>query len=119
MFDLSHLASRVFGTPLMVARGKLEVILGVLGPRFAGSAAEPVQADSDPAPLISVTTERIAVVSVIGTLVSRSGYLDAASGLASYGDIANAIASAIGDPGVRGVVLDVDSPAAKSAGYST
>jgi hypothetical protein len=30
MFDLPHVASRVFGTPLMIARAKLEVILGVL-----------------------------------------------------------------------------------------
>jgi hypothetical protein len=37
MFDLPHVASRVFGTPLMIARGKLEVILGVLAPRLAGS----------------------------------------------------------------------------------
>jgi hypothetical protein len=35
MVDLPHVASRVFGTPLMIARAKLEVILGVLGPRFA------------------------------------------------------------------------------------
>jgi len=26
MFDLPHIASRVFGTPLMIARAKLEVI---------------------------------------------------------------------------------------------
>ena len=31
MIDLPHVAARVFGTPLMIARGKLEVILGVLG----------------------------------------------------------------------------------------
>ena len=75
--NLPHVASRVFGTPLMIARAKLEVILGVLAPRLAGGAAEPIEAEADPAPLVSVTVERIAVVSVIGTLVSRSGYLDA------------------------------------------
>ena len=42
MFDLPHVASRVFGTPLMIARAKLEVILGVLGPRLAGGPVEPV-----------------------------------------------------------------------------
>jgi hypothetical protein len=40
MFDLPHVASRVFGTPLMIARAKLEVILGVLAPRLAGGAVE-------------------------------------------------------------------------------
>src|SRR6185295_11074908 len=101
MFDLPHLASRVFGTPLMIARAKLEVILGVLAPRLMGGATEPTDMASEPAPLTSVTVERIAVISVIGTLVSRSGYLDAASGLASYGDIAAAISGAMADPSVR------------------
>ena len=114
MIDLPHVASRVFGTPLMIARAKLEVILGVLAPRLAGGAIDPTA--DDPAPLTSITVERIAVVSVIGTLVSRSGYLDAPSGLLSYGDIGDAIASAMDDPSVRGVVLDVDSPGGEVGG---
>jgi signal peptide peptidase SppA len=100
----------------MIARAKLEVILGVLAPRLAGGAGEPIEAQADPAPMVSVTVERIAVVSVIGTLVSRSGYLDAASGLVSYGEIADAIAGAMSDPSVRGVVLDVDSPGGEVGG---
>ncbi len=64
-------------------------------PRFAGGALEVVEPVADPAPLTSITAEKIAVVSVIGTLVSRSGYLDAASGLQAYGDIADAIAAAM------------------------
>jgi signal peptide peptidase SppA len=116
MIDLPHVASRVFGTPLMIARGKLEVILGVLAPRLAGIALEPVNTATDPALLTSITGERIAVVSVTGTLVSRSSYLDAASGLLSYGEIGDAIASAMDDPSVRGVILDVDSPGGEVGG---
>jgi signal peptide peptidase SppA len=116
MMNLSHVASRVFGTPLLIARAKLEVILGVLAPRFAGRPVEPLDPTVDPAPLSSVTVERIAVVSVIGTLVSRSGYLDATSGLLSYGDIGDAIATAMDDPSVRGVILDVDSPGGEVGG---
>lgn len=116
MIDLPHIASRVFGTPLMIARTKLEVILGVLAPRIAGGAAEPIDIETDPAPLTSVTVERIAVISVIGTLVCRSGYLDASSGLLSYGNIGDAIATAMDDPSVRGVILDVDSPGGEVGG---
>jgi signal peptide peptidase SppA len=116
MVDLPHLASRVFGTPLMIARAKLEVILGVLGPRLTGGALEVVKPEADPAPLTSITVERVAVISVIGTLVSRSGYLDAASGLQAYGDIADAIATAMDDASVRGVILDVDSPGGEVGG---
>lgn len=116
MVDIPHVASRVFGTPLMIARAKLEVILGVLKPRLAGGALEVVDPESDSPPLTSITVERIAVVSVIGTLVSRSGYLDAASGLQAYGDIAGAIAAAMDDASVRGVILDVDSPGGEVGG---
>lgn len=116
MFDLPHLASRVFGTPLMIARAKLEVILGVLGPRLTGGALDVVDPVVDPAPLTSITTEKIAVISVIGTLVSRSGYLDAASGLQSYGEISDALASAMDDPTVRGVILDIDSSGGEVGG---
>lgn len=116
MPDLPHLTSRVFGTPLLIARAKLEVILGVLAPRFAGGALEPLDPETDPPPLTSVTVEKIAVVSVIGTLVSRSGYLDAASGLQAYGDIADAIGAAMDDASVRGVILDVDSPGGEVGG---
>jgi len=100
----------------MIARAKLEVILGVLAPRLSGAVAEPIDPEPDPAPPISITVERIAVVSVIGTLVSRSGYLDAASGLQSYGEISDALASAMDDPTVRGVILDVDSPGGEVGG---
>jgi hypothetical protein len=71
MFDLPHVASRVFGTPLMIKRAKLEVILGVLVPRLAGGAADPIDAEADPAPATSITVERIAVVAVIGTTVQK------------------------------------------------
>jgi signal peptide peptidase SppA len=100
----------------MIARAKLEVILSVLAPRLAGGTLEPIDPETEPAPQTSVTVERIAVVSVTGTLVSRSGYLDAASGLLSYGDIGEAIAAAMADPSVRGVVLDVDSPGGEVGG---
>src|SRR5581483_5187870 len=116
MVDLPHLASRVFGTPLMIARAKLEIILGVLAPLLSGGALEVVDPETDPPPLTSITVERIAVISVIGTLVSRSGYLDAASGLQAYGDIAGAIEAAMDDATVRGVILDVDSAGGEVGG---
>jgi hypothetical protein len=90
MIDLPHVASRAFGTPLMIARAKLETILGVLGPRLAGTALSPIEPAADPPPRIAITVERIAVVSVIGTLVSRTGYFDAASGPSSYAEISEA-----------------------------
>ena len=36
MTDLPYLASRLYGTPLLIARPKLEVILGVVARKLAG-----------------------------------------------------------------------------------
>ena len=72
----------------MIARGKLEVIFSALMPRFAGGPLEVTKPQDDkPQSVVSVTAERIAVIAVVGTLVSRSSYLDAASGLQAYGEI--------------------------------
>lgn len=40
MIHLPHLASRLFGTPLLVHRAKLDVILAVLGPRLGLTDAD-------------------------------------------------------------------------------
>jgi len=116
MTDLPHLASRLFGTPLLVARPKLDVILGVLGPRLAGAAMQPLDIAPSPARDPEITADGIAIVPVTGTLVSRSGHLVAASGLMSYGDIGDAVEVAANDPRVRGIVLDIDSPGGEVGG---
>jgi len=116
MLDLPHLASRLFGTPLMIARAKLEVILGVIGPRLAGNLVHPVAIDPSGGREPLVTAEGIAVVPIIGTLVSRSSYVDAASGLASYGELGDAIGAAFEDSAVRGIVLEIDSPGGEVGG---
>lgn len=116
MTDLPHLASRLFGTPLLVARPKLDVILGVLGPRLAGAAMQPLDIAPSPTRDPEITPEGIAIVPVTGTLVARSGYLAAASGLMSYGDIGDAVEAAANDPRVRGIVLDIDSPGGEVGG---
>ena len=83
---LPHLASRLYGTPLLVARSKLDIILSVLGERIHW----PEPQSAIPLPPSRVQTDApfgIAVVSIHGTLVRRGLGLDAASGLTSYGEI--------------------------------
>jgi signal peptide peptidase SppA len=115
MHDLPHLAARLYGTPLLVARSKLDVILGALGPRLAG---RPISFDGDAASTgdVVVTADGIAIVPVIGTLVARSGYLGAASGLTAYSDIAESIEAVATDPGIRAILLDVDSSGGEVGG---
>ena len=115
MTDLPHLAARLYGTPLLVARSKLDVILGALGLRLAGQAT-PFDGDTAPSADVAVTPDGIAIVPVVGTLVARSGYLGAASGLTAYSDIADTIEAAATDPGIRAILLDVDSPGGEVGG---
>lgn len=112
---LPHLASRLFGTPLLVHRAKLDVILAVLGDRLN---IQPPAADlALPGPRnMPSGTSGIAVIPVHGTLVKRTAGLDAASGLTSYTEIAAMLDSALADPQVAGILLDIDSPGGEASG---
>ena len=112
---LPHMAARIFGAPLLIHRPKLEMILAVLGPRIGLT--------ENGTPLPSPTTRSppasdagIAVLPIYGTLVRRTVGLEAASGLTSYQDIASQLDSAITDPSVAAIVLDIDSPGGESGG---
>ena len=113
---LPHLASRLYGTPLLIARSKLEVILSVLGERIgwpeptAGLPAYPVPRSQ------STSAPGIAVIPVHGTLVRRALGVEAASGMISYGEIAAMIDAAVADTAIAGILLDVDSPGGEAGG---
>ncbi len=116
---LPHLAARVFGTPLLIHRAKLDVILSVLGHRIgaaeAASAPEPLAAALPRKPNLP-TAQGIAVIGVHGTLVKRTLGLEAASGLSSYLDLGQQLDAALKDPAVAGILLDVDSPGGEASG---
>jgi signal peptide peptidase SppA len=112
---LPHLASRLFGTPLLVHRAKLDVILAALGDRL--NIQPPAAAMALPGPRnMPSGTPGIAVIPVHGTLVKRTAGLDAASGLTSYTEIAAMLDSAMADPQVAGILLEIDSPGGEASG---
>jgi signal peptide peptidase SppA len=113
---LSHLASRIIGTPLLIARPKLDVILSVLGSRIG--LPETDMALPMPAPKITGTAlpTGIAVIPVIGTLVKQVMGIDAASGLMSYDEIGARLDAALADPKIAGILLDMDSPGGEAGG---
>lgn len=118
MTDLPYLASRLYGTPLLIARPKLEVILGVVARKLAGDTlATPPPANVDTGMTGGLQNlESIAVIPVLGTLVRRSSYLGAASGLTSYHDIEAMAEAAFADPEVRAVLLEIDSSGGEAGG---
>ncbi|CAI2537711.1 Probable protease sohB [Serratia ficaria] len=60
--------------------------------------------------------DRIAIVPISGTLVSKSGSLRPFSGMTGYNGIVARVASAINDPDVDGILLDMDTPGGMVAG---
>ncbi|QJY32130.1 S49 family peptidase [Diaphorobacter sp. JS3050] len=118
MTDLPYLASRLYGTPLLIARPKLEVILGVVARKLAGDTlATPPPANVDTGMTGGLQNlESIAVIPVLGTLVRRSSYLGAASGLTSYHDIEAMADQAFSDPMVKAVLLEIDSSGGEAGG---
>ncbi len=119
---MPYLASRVFGTPLLIHPRKLEVILSVVGPRMGmvvpETSAHQLAQISQPERVMrsDLQTPNIAVISILGTLVRRRGAMDAASGLTSYASISAQIDAAINDPNVDAVLLDIDSPGGEAGG---
>lgn len=118
---LPHLASRIFGTPLLIQRAKLDVILSVLGPRLG--IDDQIHANTKellaamPAPRQPVQgAAGIAVIPIYGTLVRRTLGLEAASGLISYQEIGAMLDAALADPSATGILLDIDSPGGEASG---
>lgn len=112
---LPHLASRLYGTPLLIARSKLDVILSVLGDRVGW----PETKAAIPMPMSRSRSEAppgIALIPVFGTLVRRTLGLEADSGLTSYGEIALMVEAALSDPAIEGILLEVDSPGGEAGG---
>jgi signal peptide peptidase SppA len=117
MTSLVHLASRLYGTPLLIARAKLDTILAVLGPRVGllhTELAVPITVPMQSEPMPSMPG--IAVIPIHGTLVRRAVGLDAASGLTSYARIAADIDAALAAPEVAGILLEIDSPGGEAGG---
>jgi len=138
----AQIAQRAFNTPLMVDPAKALAFLSGLGPRITGQeitfqgvdlpsseledAALPTRASlfgndlaqrhqrngSQPYALV----DGIAVIEIAGTLVHRGAWIGQSSGLTSYEGIAAQLQAALGDPGVRGIALDIDSFGGEVAG---
>ncbi len=114
---LPHLASRLYGTPLLIAPPKLEVILAVLGERIGlphaaiGNLPVPSQKPEPVSP-----SGGIAVIPIYGTLVRRTAGLEADSGLTSYQSLAAMLDAAVAAPEISGILLDIDSPGGEAGG---
>lgn len=116
--DFTHLAGRLFGTPLLFDPRKLDSIINVFQKKLNGEdTSEPEGDGSGPVsePQVSQSAG-IAVIPIIGSLVRRGSWIDAYSGLASYHEILDMMRCAMNDARVRGIMLQVDSFGGEAAG---
>jgi len=115
---LPHMASRLYGTPLLLARSKLDIILNVLGERVGWPASVPDAASLAPSVKfarfeassalnlsqdLSSVASGIAVIGIAGSLVRRNIGVDAQSGLSVLGSVRHCLRcfARSGDPNQR------------------
>lgn len=135
--NLPHIASMAFNEPLLLEPAYARVFFCALAGQLgitrltdtvsgvtlgAEQMAEPLalfgdDEDKGPKPARSYqVTNGIAVLPVSGTLVSKTRALQPYSGMTGYNGIIARIQQAISDPGVDGILLDMDTPGGMVAG---
>ena len=122
--NLPHLAQKLFNTPLAIHPQKAEVIVSSLAERLGITQIRSTMMAGDDESFTRKARpdcgydvlEGIAVIPVRGTLVHKLGTLRPYSGMTGYDGIRRVFLTAMNDPEVKGICLDVDSPGGEVAG---
>jgi capsid assembly protease len=117
--NIPHLASRLFDQPLLIDERKLDAIIPIFERKMTGEPIDQNLSADDYRENGGYTVDienGIAVIPVMGTLIRRSSWLDAWSGLQSYGEIQENVDAALNDARVKGILLHIDSCGGESPG---
>ncbi|MDA8092341.1 MAG: S49 family peptidase [Betaproteobacteria bacterium] len=132
--NFPHLAQRLFNVPLAIHPRKAEVVMAALSERLGvsrimrldGNAVTPMAGWNDGDEDFSASgrnpragydlVEGVAVIQVQGTLVQKLGTLRPWSGMTGYDGIRQNFLTALSDPEVGAIALDIDSPGGEVAG---
>lgn len=122
--NLPHLAQKLFNTPLAIHPQKAEVIVSSLTERLGITQIRSSMMEDDDEYFSRKARkdsgydvlEGIAVIPVYGTLVQKLGTLRPYSGMTGYDGIRRVFLTAMNDPEVKGICLDIDSPGGEVAG---
>lgn len=119
-----RLATRLYNVPLLLSPDKAEVLERVFRSHVDGTAASLPPFNAEPRQQMDMvaaggatqtkagylrTSDGIAVIQVVGSLVQRGSGMDAMSGLESYDNIGGQLHAALNDPMVGGILLEIDS----------
>ena len=107
------LLARLAGRPMALASRALEGLLA-LAPEARGPMLQ--ICDDRDADGYVVTTDGIAVVPVLGPLLTRGDWLTALLGATDYGTLGRTLEAAFADPSARAVVMELDSPGGEVGG---
>ncbi|ENF2693928.1 S49 family peptidase [Escherichia coli] len=124
MNQLALLSQRLLNTPLAIHPRKAEIIVTALAERLGITRIKTgawYDDDEDdfcrPAPESGYDIlEGIAIIPVHSTLVQKLGTLRPYSGMTGYDGIRRNFLTALNDPDVKGICLDIDSPGGEVAG---
>lgn len=122
--NLPHLAQKLFNTPLAIHPQKAEVIVSSLTERLGITQIRSSMMEGDDEYFSRKAREDsgydvlegIAVIPVYGTLVQKLGTLRPYSGMTGYDGIRRVFLTAMNNPEVKGICLDIDSPGGEVAG---
>ncbi|HMQ94382.1 S49 family peptidase [Amaricoccus sp.] len=112
------LLARLAGRPLALAPRALDGLLaGGLTTSSMPSALFPPRDDDGPRRRgYAVTDDGIAIVPVLGPLLTRGDWLTSLLGATDYGALGRTLEAAFTDPAVRAVLLEIDSPGGEVGG---
>lgn len=112
-----HLRSLVFNQPHLCTPEYAETVLAVLTDKLGlEEGAFSAQGEAKDTRQSKIDASGIYTLPIVGSMVHRGGMLDAMSGTMSYEAIQSEIQSAIDDPQVKGILLDIDSSGGAVAG---
>ncbi len=122
--NLPHLAQKLFNTPLAIHPQKAEVIVSSLTERLGITQIRSAMMEDDDEYFSRKARkdsgydvlEGISIIPVYGTLVQKLGTLRPYSGMTGYDGIRRVFLTAVNDPEVKGICLDIDSPGGEVAG---
>lgn len=128
MKNLPFLAQRLFNTPLAITPAKAEMVMAALADRFGITKLFRPSGDMLASSEFVLDDEReepdrayavvagVAVIPISGTLVQKSGYLQPTCGMTGYDGIRANLSMALEDPGVKAIMLDIDSGGGEVSG---
>lgn len=136
----NHVAARALNRPLLLEPSYARILFSAIGGRLnIGGLVDADGAKLDAKAMAALcesylprahdpwtgadTTESsypvingVAIISVQGSLMHKSGYIGSRSGCMGYDGIQSQIVSALGNPRVKGILLDFDTPGGEVAG---